>query len=100
MRVLELDPDYVDAKLVVGVYEYVVGALPLPFRFIIGFVGITGSKSRGLEMLTDDGNRGLTTNMEARTTIALFLRRESRYKEAIQVVLTLKACIRATICSG
>jgi tetratricopeptide (TPR) repeat protein len=90
-RVLQLDPNYVDAKLVVGIYEYVVGALPLPFKLLIGFVGITGSKSRGLEMLTDDGNRGVTTNIEARTAIALFLRRESRYKEAIQVIRGLKA---------
>ena len=90
MRVLQLDPYYVDAKLVVGVYEYVVGALPLPFKFIIGFAGITGSKSKGLEMLTDDGNRGPMTSVEARTTIALFLRREGRYKEAIQVVRGLK----------
>jgi tetratricopeptide (TPR) repeat protein len=90
-RVLQLDPDYVDAKLVVGVYQYVVGALPLPFKLLIGFAGITGSKSRGLAMLTDDGNRGITTNVEARTTIALFLRREGRYKDAIQVVRTLKA---------
>ena len=89
-RVLQLDPDYVDAKLVVGVYEYVVGALPWPFKLLIGFAGITGSKSRGLEMLTDDGNRGLTTSVEARTCITLFLRRESRYKEAIQVVRKLK----------
>jgi tetratricopeptide (TPR) repeat protein len=89
-RALQLDPDYVDAKLVVGVYDYVVGALPLPFKLLIGFVGITGSKSRGLEMLTDDGKRGITTNIEARTAIALFLRRESRYKEAIQVVRGLK----------
>jgi len=90
-RVLQLDPAYVDAKLVVGVYEYVVGALPLPFKFLIGFAGITGSKTRGLEMLTDDGNRGAVTNVEARTTIALFLRREGRYKEAIQVVRKLKS---------
>jgi tetratricopeptide (TPR) repeat protein len=89
-RVLQLDPDYIDAKLVVGVYEYVVGALPWPFKLLIGFAGVTGSKSRGLEMLTDDGNRGEATNVEARTTIALFLRREARYKEAIEVVRTLK----------
>jgi tetratricopeptide (TPR) repeat protein len=89
-RVLQLDPDYVDAKLVVGVYEYVVGALPLPFKFIIGFAGITGSKSRGLEMLRDAGNRGVATSVEARTVIALFLRREARYQEAIQVVRGLK----------
>ena len=90
MRVLQLDPDYVDAKLVVGVYEYVVGALPLPFKFLIGFAGITGSKARGLEMMTDDGNRGVVTSIEARTTIALFLRRESRYKEAIEVIRALR----------
>jgi tetratricopeptide (TPR) repeat protein len=91
VRVLQLDPDYVDAKLVVGVYDYVVGALPLPFKLLIGFVGITGSKSKGLEMLNDDGNRGMVTNVEARTTIALFLRREARYKEAIEVVRGLKS---------
>jgi Tfp pilus assembly protein PilF len=90
-RVLQLDPDYVDAKLVVGVYEYVVGALPWPFKLVIGFAGVTGSKSRGLEMLYDDGNRGVITSAEARTVIALFLRREGKYKEAIDVVRGLKS---------
>ena len=90
MRVLQLDPNYVDAKLVVGVYEYVVGALPLPFKFLIGFAGITGSKARGLEMLRDAGNRGVVTSVEARTVIGLFLRREAKYRDAIQVVRTLK----------
>ena len=31
-----------------GVYEYVVGALPWPFKLLIGFAGITGSKATGL----------------------------------------------------
>jgi tetratricopeptide (TPR) repeat protein len=74
----------------VGVYEYVVGALPWPFKVLIGFAGISGSKTRGLEMLSDDGKRGVITSIEARTTIALFLRREARYKEAIEVVRGLK----------
>jgi tetratricopeptide (TPR) repeat protein len=90
MRVLQLDPDYVDAKLVVGVYEYVVGALPIPFKLMIGFMGITGSKSKGLELLNDDARRGAMTSLEAKTVIALFLRREGRYKEAIEVVRGLK----------
>jgi tetratricopeptide (TPR) repeat protein len=89
-RVLQIDPQYVDAKLVVGVYEYVVGALPWPFKILIGFAGVTGSKTHGLEMLNDDGNRGVVTSVEARTVIALFLRREGRYKEGIQVVQSLK----------
>jgi tetratricopeptide (TPR) repeat protein len=90
-KVLQLDPNYADAKLVVGVYEYVVGALPFPFRFMIGFAGITGSKAKGLALLHDAGDHGTVTNVEARTVIALFLRRESRYKEAIQVIRGLRA---------
>jgi hypothetical protein len=89
-RALELDPNYVDAKLVAGVYQYVVGALPLPFKILIGVVGITGSKSKGMAMLNDAGKRGVVTSVEARTAIALFLRREARYKEAIEVVRTLR----------
>ena len=73
-------PNYVDAKLIIGVYEYVVGALPWPFKLMIGFAGITGSKTTGLAMLDDAGNRGVITSVEARTVIALFLRREARYK--------------------
>lgn len=87
---LEIDPQYIDAKLVVGVYEYVVGALPLPFKFFIGFAGITGSKSKGMELLHDAAQRGVATSVEARTVIALFLRREGKYKEAIAVVQSLK----------
>jgi tetratricopeptide (TPR) repeat protein len=89
-RVLQLDPDYVDAKLVTGVYAYVVGALPWPFKLLIGFAGITGSKSEGMKLLNDDGQRGVITSIEARTAIALFLRREAKYKEAIEVVRGLK----------
>ena len=90
-RALELDPDYVDAKLVSGVYEYVVGALPLPFKFLIGFAGITGSKTKGLQTLEDAGNRGVITSVDARTAIVLFLRREGRYKEAIEIIRGLKS---------
>jgi tetratricopeptide (TPR) repeat protein len=41
-------------------------------------------------MLWDDAHHGVVTNVEARTVIALFLRREGKYKEAIEVVRGLK----------
>lgn len=89
-RVLQLDPNYADAKLVVGVYEYVVGALPWPFKFLIGFAGISGSKSKGMAMLRDAGEHGVITSTEARTVMALFLRRESKYNQAIEIVRGLE----------
>lgn len=90
-KVLEIDPEYVDAKLVAGTYQYVIGALPWGFKLLFGFAGITGSKFRGMAMLHDDFARGPMTSAEAGTVIALFLRRESQYREAIDVVRSLKA---------
>jgi len=85
MRVLQLDPNYVDAKLVTGTYEYVVGALSLPFKILMGFAGIHGSKATGMEMLHDAGTRGVITSVEARICMMLFLRREAKYQEAEQI---------------
>jgi tetratricopeptide (TPR) repeat protein len=89
-RVLELDPSYTDAKLVFGIYEYVVGSLPLPFRMLVSAAGFSGSKSKGMAMLRDAADHGTITSVEARTTMALFLRRDGKYAEAMQVVSSLK----------
>lgn len=87
-RLLDKDPNYVDAKLVVGVYQYVIGSLSFGFKMVIGFAGISGSKGKGLELLYDSAAKGVITSVESRTCIALFLRREAQYKKAIEIVRT------------
>jgi tetratricopeptide (TPR) repeat protein len=89
-RVLQLDPGYADAKLVFGIYQYVVGSLPLPFKLLIGMAGISGTKAKGMDLLQDAAAHGTITSVEARTTMALFLRRDGKYPEAIQQVESLK----------
>jgi hypothetical protein len=84
-RVLQIDPNYVDAKLVSGVYQYVVGALPFAFKLLIGIMGIHGSKTEGMALLRDDGERGVITQVEARTAMMLFLRREAKYPQAVAI---------------
>jgi hypothetical protein len=91
VKVLQIDSNYIDAKLVVGTYQYVIGALPWGFKLLFGFAGITGSKTRGMEMLHDDFARGPMTSAEAGTVIALFQRREAKYKDAIVVIRQLKS---------
>jgi tetratricopeptide (TPR) repeat protein len=83
-HVLDIDPDYVDAELVVGVHQYVVGSLPFAIKMLAGLAGIHGNKEKGLAMLRDDGKYGVTTSVEARTALALFLRREAKYDEAAE----------------
>ena len=83
-RALEIDPDYVDAELVVGIHQYVVGSLPLAIKVMAGIAGIHGNKDKGLALLRDDSAHGVTTSVEARTALALFLRREAKYGEAAE----------------
>jgi hypothetical protein len=91
VEVLRLDPNYVDANLVVGTYQYVVGALPFSFRLLIGMAGIKGNKEKGLGMLRLDAAHGVTTSVEARTCLMLFLRRDGKYADALQIAHTLAA---------
>jgi len=83
--VLQLSPNYVDAKMVVGIYQYVVGALPFAFKVLVGFAGIHGSKTGGMAMLQDAGMRGVITSIESRTAMMMFLRHEARYQEAKEI---------------
>jgi hypothetical protein len=46
-RVLELDPHYVDAKLVVGTHNYVMGSLPWSVKAAVALVGLSGTKEKG-----------------------------------------------------
>ena len=88
-KVLKLDPRYVDARLIVGVHQYVTGSLPFALKMVVGAAGITGSKPKGLQDLQEAGAKGVITSVEARTALGLFLRREAKYKDAIAVTKTL-----------
>ncbi len=50
-EVIKLDPAYRDAELTIGLYDYTVGALPLPVKIAAGMFGFHGSKKRGLATL-------------------------------------------------
>jgi tetratricopeptide (TPR) repeat protein len=88
-RVLELQPDFTDAKTVVGVHNYVAGSLPWAIKAAVSVVGLSGSKPKGLEYLRAAADANVETSPDAKVALALFLRREQRYKEASDVVHSL-----------
>src|SRR5215471_5768520 len=47
-HVLELDPEYTDAKMVVGTHNYVVGNLAWSVKVAAALAGLSGSKDKGL----------------------------------------------------
>jgi len=88
-EVLRLQPDFHDAETIVGAHNYVVGNLSVPAKAMAGIVGIHGDKNKGLQMLAEAGKGGGESNIDARVTLALFLRREERYQEALEVIRSL-----------
>ena len=90
-RVLQLDPTYLDAKTVVGLHNFVLGSMPLAARIMAGIVGMSGSKKKGLDYLYEVAKANCETSVDARVALALFLRREARYEDALEINRTLTA---------
>lgn len=87
--VLTLKPGFVDAKTIVGIHNYIVAVLPLRTKILASIIGVTGDKQKGLEYLAEAGKAGDESSVDARVALALFLRREQRYDDALKVVQTL-----------
>jgi len=90
-RVLQLDPGYTDAKLIVGMHNYIVGSLPFPARILAGVIGVSGNKKKGMEYLREVADSKSEASIDARVTLALFLRRDAKYDEACEIMRTLVA---------
>ena len=89
--VLKLDPKFIDAQLTVGLYEYVVGSLPLPIKIIAGVTGFHGSKKRGLAMLEQVTKEGRWSRDDAKTLLILLYTREKRFADALALTRDLSA---------
>lgn len=90
-EVLKLDPKYIDAQITIGLYEYVVGSLPLPVKIFAGATGYRGSKKRGLKLLEQVAREGRWAQDDAKTVLVLLYTREQRYEDAVKLTRELSA---------
>ena len=88
-EVLKLDPKYVDAQLTIGLYEYVVGSLPLPIKLLAGVGGFRGSKKKGLTLLEQVAREGRWSKDDAKTLLVLLYTREKRFADVIKITREL-----------
>lgn len=85
-HVLELDPSFVDAKLVQGLHDYVVGSLPSYVRMVGFLAGFRGDKDTGVAALKDVSVRGSRNATDAKMLLGVIYRREKRPQEAIALL--------------
>ena len=83
------NPDFVDAYLVLGVYEYVVGSLPAPVKLLAAIGGLRGSKQKGEAYVERVAREGQYARNDARVLLVLLYRREKRPLEAARMLENL-----------
>jgi len=88
-RLKELDPNYHDANLVLGVYEYAVGSIPAAVKWLAFLVGYRGSKERGIELLHTAVKHGKLVTTDAAVLLAVIYNREKKYEYVRQLLRTL-----------
>jgi hypothetical protein len=88
-EVLKLAPDFRDAELTIGLYNYVVGSLSMPLKMLIKTMGVSGSKKRGLQSLERVAEEGQWARDVARVLLVDLYKREKRWSDAAKVAQQL-----------
>jgi tetratricopeptide (TPR) repeat protein len=88
-KVLKLDPNFHDAKLIVGAYQYVVGSIPRGVKWLAFLFGYRGNKQRGIRLLTEAMEHGRRVNRDATFLLVVVYNRERNYAEARRLLSEL-----------
>jgi tetratricopeptide (TPR) repeat protein len=88
-EVIKLDPNYVDAYLSIGLYEYVIDSLPFGWRILARFAGLKGSKSKGIEHLEQVVSRGKYNADDARVVLLGIYSNEKNRERSLQIISEL-----------
>lgn len=85
-RVVALDPSAVDARLIQGVHDYVVGSLPWHYKMLGFLAGIRGDREQGMKTLQLVAEKGRMNHYDAQVLLAAIYRRERRPHEALPLL--------------
>ena len=89
-RLLELDPDYADACLLPGIYEYTVATLPRTVKLAGFLIGIRGSRERGLALVERAVAEGKRSRWVSRLSLSVLRQREKKYRSALRILRELE----------
>src|SRR5579872_1375409 len=85
-RITQLEPDNVDARLVEGLHDYIVGSLPWHLRMLGFLIGIHGDKQEGIRIVQDVAAHGKANRVDAEVFLGALYRRENQTSKAVPIV--------------
>ncbi len=96
-QILEIDPSFVDAHLIHGISEYVVGCLPGYLRILAAVDGFHGDREDGVRQLQLVYTHGVRARFDAAILLAAIYRRDHRPDDAIPLLKTLAVTFPAEL---
>lgn len=81
-QLIDEDPNYYDAYLSTGLYEYVVDNIPWYWKWMAVVIGLRGDKYTGMKQVKLAAEKGQYANNEAKLALMVLYVREHLYKEA------------------
>ena len=88
--VLEKNPNYHDAALGLGVYNYLASFIPRKLQWLTDILGFSGNREEGKRLLKIAADKGTYTNSEAKFYLTLMTWREENYPESEGYAQSLK----------
>jgi tetratricopeptide (TPR) repeat protein len=85
-RLMEVQPDNIDARLIPGLYDYVTGSLPFGYRILGAVAGYHGDRNRGIRTLQTVAREGDSNRMDAEILLVAIYRRERRPEDALPLL--------------
>lgn len=89
-RVVELQPNNIDARMLQGAHDYIVGSLPFTYRMLGFLAGINGDREAGMRTLRLVAAKGDDNKVDAEILLGVILRRERRPREVIPMLEDLR----------
>jgi len=88
-QVTAIEPANYDARLVQGIYDYIVGSLPWSMRMLGFIAGFHGDKARGIATIEEVTRKGRENRIDAEIVLCALYRREGQAQRAIPLVREL-----------
>jgi tetratricopeptide (TPR) repeat protein len=85
-RIEELEPGNVDARLIQGLHDYIVGSLPLVYRMVGFLAGIHADRERGIHTIQDVARNGRLNRVDAQIFLCALYRRENQPLSAVPML--------------
>jgi tetratricopeptide (TPR) repeat protein len=89
-RVVELDPTNIDARMMQGVHDYIIGSLPFHYRMLGFLAGFRGDRQAGIRTVRLVAEKGSWNKVDAEILLGVVARRERRPQDAVPICESLR----------